>query len=384
MLLANPSAHTAFLPSRQGAGAPQSGLLGIPGLSLERLGWAAAVAVLLSLWSNTAWMVASGDYDMAEYGARCLGYLQQYAPWVFITTIAGTLADALPLHGARRVAVILLALALGSWAGVVVTAGFECLAAGCYRGPTLFSRGQMAFSLQQVPFTFAQACAFALVHFTWRRDAAVAAALHASEIARVDAERERVQAALHAMQARVEPSFLLATLRDVRARSEADRAAGVRLLDLLIRYLRMALPRGHFGGSTVGRESGLLRAYLDMCALRSDRALAVTCQIDDALADAPFPPMVLGPLVAALAPDPSPRGMLDVTARALDRRARISVAARGEVVARLVASTALAEVRERVIAIYGERASFVVDRSAADAFTIILEIPLDPADRSHR
>ncbi len=384
MWLANPPAHTAFVSSRQGAGTAERGLPGIPGLTLERLGWAAAVTVLLSLWSNTAWMVASGDYDMAEYGTRCLGYLRQYAPWVFLTTIAATLAEALPLHGAYRVAVILFALALGCWAGVVVTAAFECLAAGCYRGPTLFSRAQMAFSLQQVPFTFAQACAFALVHFTWRRDVAVAAALHASEIARVDAERERVQAALHAMQARVEPSFLLATLRDVGARCDADRAAGVRLLDLLIRYLRMALPRGNSGGSTFGRESGLLRAYLDMCALRSDGALAVTCQIDDALAHATFPPMVLGPLVASLAPEPSPRGMLDVSARSLDRRARISFAARGEVVGRLAVSTALAEVRDRVIAIYGERASFVVDRSAADAFTVILEIPLEPADRSHR
>ncbi len=118
------------------------------------------------------------------------------------------------------------------------------------------------------------------MYFFRRADQALTSALHASELARVKGEREQTRAVLHAMQARIEPAFLLASLRDVAQRGGVDRAAGARLLDLVILHLRTALPGNRAGDSNLSREMTLLRTYLEICALRSAARLACRCRTD--------------------------------------------------------------------------------------------------------
>jgi LytS/YehU family sensor histidine kinase len=126
--------------------------------------------------------------------------------------------------------------------------------------------------------------------------------------------------------------------------------------------------------STLEREVSLLRSYLGILAMRSDGALSVACHFDGALAGARVPPMILLPLVATAARDHAASGTATVNAREIEGRVRIALAAQGAIARCIAQSSKPAEVRERLLAIYGDRASLIVDR-ADDAVQLIVEIP---------
>jgi len=106
--------------------------------------------------------------------------------------------------------------------------------------------------------------------------------------------------------------------------------------------------------STLEREVGLLRAYLGIIALRSSSKLALDCNFDATLADARVPPMMLVPLVATMARNQASAGCIKVDAREVDHRLRIAIAANGAITRAIAESEALREVRERLVALYGD------------------------------
>jgi LytS/YehU family sensor histidine kinase len=107
--------------------------------------------------------------------------------------------------------------------------------------------------------------------------------------------------------------------------------------------------------------------------MRSGGALAVTCGFDDALAGARIPPMILLPLIATAARERAALGTININAREFERRVRIALTVQGGI-ARCIAQSSAVEIRERLLAIYGDRASLVVDRTE-DAVQVIVEIP---------
>src|SRR5438045_1407739 len=169
--------------------------------------------------------------------------------------IAVSIADHLPLQGGRRTLALAAALALAALISVSATQ----YAMLCLGDCTQFSAWSNLAQLARTGVdTFTYTSAIAVAFFFRRRDRTIAAALHASEITRVDSERARLNTVLQAMQARVEPVFLLEALQDVGARYASDRVAGGRMLDLLIQYLRSALPQMRETHSTLQREVTLL------------------------------------------------------------------------------------------------------------------------------
>jgi len=346
-------------------------LLGVRGLTPLRVGGTVVVVLLFSLWSTTANMIARGSpRDIADALRQ---FPLMYAIYFFPAMIAATIADALPMRGAPRIAALIVALALAA----VLVVPLDRYFIGCHGDCTPFP-GPWAImeSASAILWVFVHTSAIALVYFFRRSDQATAALLHASEIAIVDAERARLESLLQRMQARVDPAFLLETLRDIGGRCETDQGSGTRLLDSLIRYLRAALPSARSTGSTFAREGEMLRSFLDIAALRSEGGLAIACRYDDALANAGFPPMILVPLVAAIEPAAGLAGRVDVDARAIDGRVRVTIAADGTAARRVADTPAIAEVRKRLREIHGDRASFAVDRAPAGAARLILEIPL--------
>jgi LytS/YehU family sensor histidine kinase len=289
--------------------------------------------------------------------------------------IAGTLADNLPLHGARRVAALAIALLLAASLHIPSVLYFEPCVAEC--GPDRTPLG-LAFAALNV-FCFTSAIAVAC--FARRRDQQIATALHASELARVGAERARLQSELQTMQARVEPAFLLNALHDVGTLYESDRKAGGRMLDLLIQHLRAALPQMRQTHSTLEREIGLLRSYLGILALQSNGKLTITFRLDETLADARIPPMMLVPLVAAATPGHSSSGTVKIDATLLDGRVRITLTAQDAIATSIRDSPALSEVSTRLKAIYDDRATFAVERNDG-ASRLILEIPYERTSSS--
>lgn len=114
--------------------------------------------------------------------------------------------------------------------------------------------------------------------------------------------QQQMQAAqLLALQARVEPQLLFDTLQRVTALAGTDPAAAEALLDELIALLRAMPPEPDRAGSTVEREFALVRAYARVtgCAALLPPALVLSSTAD--AAHATLAPMVLLPLLRALA-----------------------------------------------------------------------------------
>src|SRR5690349_16027958 len=349
-------------------------IFGIRGMTLQRFGWVALFVGAFALTSTIGNIMATdGLRSSFATVAKLTGdFVQYYALWFVPAMIAGTLADNLPLRGAQRVAVLAIALLLAASLRIPYVLYFEPCGTDCDNDRAALG---LAWAVLNV-FCFTSAIAVAC--FARRRDQEIAAALHASELARVDAERARLQSELQTMQARVEPTFLLDALHDVGALYESDRKAGGRMLDLLIQYLRAALPQMRETDSTLEREIGLLRSYLGILALQSNGALTVAVHLDEAIANARMPPMVLVPLVTGALPSPSSLGLVKTETALLDGRVRITLAAKGAIATRIADSKALSEVGTRLKAIYGDRATFAVERNDG-ALRLIVEFPFESA-----
>src|SRR6266581_3778704 len=87
-------------------------------------------------------------------------------------------------------------------------------------------------------------------------------AFNAAELERLAASREVLASRVAAMQAQVEPGFLLGTLAQVEALYEREPQAGDRMLDGLIAYLHAVLPQLRGQRSTLEQEMNLAESYL--------------------------------------------------------------------------------------------------------------------------
>jgi Histidine kinase len=355
---------------------------GVRELTLRRFGWTALFVAGFALWSTMGNLFAEDGLrpSLATFAKYLPTFIAKYALWLLPAMIAVSIADGLPLHGIRRTVTLAAALALGALISATAAPYVEPCVSDCAQ---LFDWRRVRGLLVRAVEVFAHTSAIAVAFFSHRRDQSIAVALHASELARVDAERARLNTVLQAMQARVEPVFLLEALQDVAARYTADRLAGGRMLDLLIQYLRSALPQMRKTYSTLEREATLLRSYLGFLAMRSDGTLVVACRFEPAVARALVPPMILLPLVASAAQHRAESGTLTVDAREIEGRVRIALAGQGAIARYIAQAPAPAEARERLLAIYGDRASLIVDRTD-DAVQVIVEIPHERTDSGHR
>jgi LytS/YehU family sensor histidine kinase len=137
----------------------------------------------------------------------------------------------------------------------------------------------------------------ALVYFKRRRDLEIAAALHEAGLARVGLQKRTLESNLQAMQARVEPRFLLNTLRSVGLLYKTDVVVADRMLDHLIEYLRAALPQMRSTASTLRAELELVRAYLGIQQIRANGLLEFVIDVPEDVLDVAFTPMLLLPFV---------------------------------------------------------------------------------------
>lgn len=193
---------------------------------------------------------------------------------------------------------------------------------------------------------------------TYRRRTQGQRALEAARQEQARLARELLESRLAAMQAQVEPHFLFDSLVDVQATYDRDADRGADVMDRLITYLRVALPRLRESGSTVQAEADLLAAYLAVVAARHGGQPALHFSIAPECANLRFSPMLLLPLVQR-----AMRG----AGRAGDLPKRVELAARvagKELVAQLrieapglcADDPELARVRDRLAGLYDGRA----------------------------
>ncbi len=192
--------------------------------------------------------------------------------------------------------------------------------------------------------------------------------------------RQVTEAKLAALQAQVEPHFLYNTLASVQALTEVDPAQANAMTGHLIQYLRNALPKMRGSGSTIGQEIELVRAYLAILKMRMGERLAFTIDLPPELADVPFPPLMLPSLVEnAIKHGLEPQregGEVAITVAAVDGKVRVTVADTGRGFAATPgAGVGLANIRERLAALYGEAARLTLEAREPHGVVATLEVP---------
>lgn len=140
--------------------------------------------------------------------------------------------------------------------------------------------------------------------------------LASAEIARRRGEAELGRARLLALRGQVDPALVLDVMGQVQQRYRADPAAGDRLLDVLVAFLRGAMPAVRSGRSTLQGELALARASTALMRELDPHRAVWQLQVPERLPDLPFPPLLLLPVLeqlgAAAAAGAEPR--LQVTA----------------------------------------------------------------------
>ena len=218
----------------------------------------------------------------------------------------------------------------------------------------------------------------------------LAAARTQARLARTEAERhllskQAVEAELKLMQAQVEPHFLFNTLASVQFLTETDPPAAHRLLGHLIAYLRAALPQLRAASTTLGQEVELAEAYLNILRTRIGTRLAFAIDVPVEDRAQPFPPNLLISLVENAIKhgiEPSADGgRVEVRARRAGDRLVVEVSDTGrglaETDARPGGGVGLANVRERLAALYGSRGRFTLSPIEPRGTRATLEIPID-------
>jgi hypothetical protein len=195
-------------------------------------------------------------------------------------------------------------------------------------------------------------------------------------------KRQLAEAQLKMMQAQVEPHFLFNTLASVDFLIETDPPRASKMQKNLIAYLRSALPQMREGSTTLGKELALCRSYLEILKVRMDDRLQFAITVPQGLASAQFPPMILQSLVEnAIKHGLEPKaegGSLTLSADIANGNLRVTVADTGlgfGAASRPGTGVGLANVRERLAALYGGRARLTVETNTPTGTIATIEVP---------
>lgn len=193
-------------------------------------------------------------------------------------------------------------------------------------------------------------------------------------------EVRQMGARLTVLEAQIEPHFLFNTLSNIRRLCQQDLQRGRAMLAQLSHYLHAALPRIRRDHALLSDEIDLAVAYLELQKIRMGERLSVTLDIPDAHRKASMPTMMLVTLVEnaikhGLSPLPE-GGSICVTSLRDGDCLRVTVADTGRgFVAESGNGVGLANIRDRLAALYGDKASFRLEGNLPRGVQAIITIP---------
>ncbi len=306
---------------------------------------------------------------------------------IFGLSIAYVVNAVRPWGRSRPVLRLMGAVAVGTLLAIVILVAAKGYVIGDPKYHLEAVRPQWAWFASTALSAFIIGLCVSFVFLFKFREAHAAAALHRAEAERHLMSKHAVEAELKLMQAQVEPHFLFNTLASVQYLTETDPREAGKLLSHLIDYLRAALPQLRASSTTLGKEVGLAVAYLNILQMRMGPRLAFTIDVPPELAQHPFPPNLLISLVEnAIKHGVEPAadgGTIRVAARRDGGDLTISVIDTGRGSAAPVAGrpgngVGLANVRERLAALYGTRGRFTLAEESPYGTRATLAIPFEP------
>jgi two-component sensor histidine kinase len=200
---------------------------------------------------------------------------------------------------------------------------------------------------------------------------------------KAELERQLSEAKLVALSAQIEPHFLFNTLASIQylIRNDANKAG--EMTSDLIRYLRLALPRMKQATARLADELDLVRAYLGIMQIRMGARLQFAIDSPDDLSDVQIPTMTLITLAEnaikhGLEQKPD-GGMINLCVSKAEQDLRLEVADTGGGFSTAASGTGigLANIRERLNTLYGNRAHLELEANQPSGVKAILIIPIE-------
>lgn len=198
-------------------------------------------------------------------------------------------------------------------------------------------------------------------------------------------ERTVVEARMEALQAQIEPHFLFNTLASIDQLILTDPPRASRMQQSLIRYLRSAMPQMRNGGRpTLGQQVNLCSAFLEIMGVRMEGRLQPVMSVPEGLKSAVFPSMMLQTLVEnAIKHGLEPKvegGRLEISAEIVDGQLAVHVLDTGVgFMPKAEAGVGLANVRERLKALYNGRAELIISVPPAGGTCATIKVPYEIA-----
>lgn len=228
----------------------------------------------------------------------------------------------------------------------------------------------------------------ALIKVTYKgRLQAEVKAAQAAETAEAESlKRQVVEARMAAMQAQVEPHFLFNTLASIDHLIETDPPRASQMQRNLISLLRASMPTmreaNASGVRDLGRELAVIKPYLEILKMRMEERLQTEIDVPEGLLSAEFPPMMIQSLVEnAIKHGLEPKaegGSLRVKAEVTHGKLAVTVADTGLGFGRAATSgtgVGLANIRERLMLLYGPKASVTVSENTPCGTKVCITVP---------
>jgi hypothetical protein len=341
---------------------------------------AAGVGVLVGTVDAT-WMLLYASSYVYRYGtARWFDFLAILLTH-FVLLMAGVacalaLAIAvlheISLHAAIRPRdVVLTTLAVAAFGSLVVDP-IAVVATGVVHawlhfpspmftagaGDWLEALSRMYSNSGEKVLTFATTGTLSAVYYF--KDSRTTDALAVAQLGLLRAQKRRLTEELRSAQAALDPEFLFATFDEVDRRLESEPQVAQRLLEALIRYLRAALPGNEQTIGTLGQQATLVRAWLEIEAIRSAGRLQSDIELPSELDRRPFAPALILPLVTLVTGDAARSGrdtQVKVSASVVGGRLTVEIGVIGcNPPGTTQQDATLASLRQRLGALYGSSA----------------------------
>ena len=341
----------------------------IDGLSWSALALVSAFCALAALESTLAphmGVVGSGDMVLA--------WLVRI-PVFMVNGVTVLITALVVLNAAGREGRLKPALA-------VAAAIAGCLVASVTRyaiGATPAADGP-AFIVNAFISWFIPASALVAGYVFYLHTRAVREQANTAELQRAALEKQQLETRLCLLHAQIEPHFLFNTLSNVRRLCQSDAGAGRAMLAQLARYLRAALPRMRDHDASLADEIELVSAFLGVQKIRMGARLESSFDVPTRLLEARVPSMMLATLVEnAIKHGIGPLaegGAIRLAAAREGETLVLSVADTGHGFAAASGSgLGLANIRARLGAQYGERATLKLEANSPRGVLATIKLP---------
>ena len=254
---------------------------------------------------------------------------------------------------------------------------------------------RMGDSFTDIAFLLIVASAILKISYKGTIQAEVKAAEAAETAESEQLKRQVVEARMAAMQAQVEPHFLFNTLASIDHLILTDPSRASQMQKNLIALLRASMPSMREStpmAHNLGREMAVIRPYLEILKVRMEERLQTDIQVPEGLLSAEFPSMMIQSLVEnAIKHGLEPKaegGRLTVKAEIVHGKLAVTVADTGLGFGKAATAgtgVGLANIRERIKLLYGDRASMTVADNTPSGTIVTLTVPYQaqPQEGAH-